>query len=370
LAEKAIEVRDLTKSFPGVTALNKISFDVNKGDFFIIIGPSGCGKTTLLRCLVGLTRPDEGSMLIGGKDMVDVPTHRRNIGLIFQYPTLFPHKTISENIAFGLRMEGHSLDKIRSGVRNAMNLVGIEGMENKMPKDLSVGQQQSVSLARSLVLQPEILLFDEALGSLDYVSQKRMMLELKQLHQRIQGTFLYVTHDQEQAMALASKLMVMNMGHIEQIGSPTEVYDNPNTVFVARFLGEINMFRGEVTSFDGNIAQIKTDLGTFGAATLEESKVKRVAYAVRPEKMQIGQDAEKCTNRIEVRYLGETYKGSKVEYLTRVATGEQFKIVKQTELKAKPGETVFLGWDLEDALLLDKPSVVPGIDIDSAVLGA
>lgn len=374
MVKKVIEVQNLTKTFGEVVALNNISFNVDKGEFFVIIGPSGCGKTTLLRSLIGLTTPDSGSISIGGKDVKGVPTRERDLSLVFQNLALFPHKNVYDNIAFGLRMLKTPEDTVQSKVNEVMKVVGLEKIENKLPVELSVGEKQRVALARSIVISPSVILFDEPLGNIDYRSKKKLELELKSIHRRLGLTFLYVTHDQEQAKTLATKIMVMNHGVIEQIGSPTEIYTNPSTVFVSKFFGEINMLRGELDSVTRDVAAIKTDLGSFKAKVRNGIKEKRVAYTIRPEKTSIGPSAKRSENTVKGRLISVFNKGSYIEYVLRLSNNIEFKCITQEEElsadQSKVGNEVLLGWSSTDALLIDKPSVVLGIDIDKVILGA
>jgi len=373
MSENVIEVRDLTKKYGQVVALNNISFEIPRGELFTIIGPSGCGKTTLLRTIVGLTEPDSGSIRINGKDVKGVPTRLRDVSLVFQNLALFPHKNVYENIAFGLRMRKYPEEKVRSEVESALKTVGLHGVEGRYPRELSMGEQQRIALARSLVIKPSVILFDEPLGNVDYRLRKRLELELKLLHRRLGLTFVYVTHDQEQAMTLATRIMVMNQGMVEQVGSPEEVYLNPATVFVAKFFGEINMLPGEVKSIKQEYANVSTDVGMFKAKVKRPLEQERIVYSIRPEKVTIGKDALKHRNRVKCEVVEVLNKGTHVEYLTTLPNNAEFKVLVEafqgdsTSLKA--GSETLLGWDDEGVVLIEKASVVPGIDIDRVILG-
>jgi len=372
MPEKSVTVESLTKRFRDVVAVNNICFDVDKGDFFVMIGPSGCGKTTTLRCIAGLEKPDSGTISIEGRDVTGVPTNERNISLIFQNFALFPHKTVAGNIAFGLRMKGQDPNKIKTNLEESLKLAGLEGLGGRYPRELSEGQKQRVALARSLIVEPGVLLLDEPLGSIDYLLQQRMLVELKELHQRLGLTFIYVTHSQEQALSLAHTIMVMNQGVIEQIGSPDEIYSRPKTVFVAKFVGEINMLRGD-SSTSGNVVRVKTDLGEF-ESDLRDAVLttKQVAYAIRPEKIFIGEEATKCANRVTARLIEQIYKGSDMLYVFELQNGTEFRVTKQGDSIVDLSDVrdqVLLGWNRPDALVLDKPSAVEGIDIDRVLLG-
>jgi ABC-type Fe3+/spermidine/putrescine transport system ATPase subunit len=369
MARQKVQVEGIFKKFGSLIALNGLSFDVEEGEFFVVIGPSGCGKTTLLKTIAGLERPDEGKILIDGIDVTDVPTAKRDISLIFQDYALFPHKTVFENIAFGLRMRHLSQDSVASKVKDIMKLVGLEGLEDRFPRQLSGGQQQRVAVARSLVIEPKVLLFDEPLGNLDFKLQKKMEIQLKFLHQRIGITSIYVTHNQEQAMVLGQRMMVMNQGFIEQIGTPEEVYTRPKTIFVSKFVGEVNMLKGKVSLVDGGLCVVDTDYGSFTAPAPEDVTVgKDVAYAIRPETIEVGEHVLEYRNKIRSRSIKTIYKGSEVEYLADLGSSE-FKIIKQGKLSEK-AEGTYIGWLPENAIVLVKPSVVENIDIDRVLLGA
>ena len=374
MVEKVVSARNLTKTFGKVVALKNVSFDVDRGEFFLIIGPSGCGKTTLLRCLAGLETPDSGHIFIGGKNVEGVPTRERDISLVFQNLALFPHKNVYDNIAFGLRMRKTPEDVVRNKVENIMKIFGLEGIENRLPEKLSAGQRQRIALARSTIIGPSVIFFDEPLGNIDYRLRKKLELELKLIHKKLGLTFIYVTHDQEQAMTLATKIMVMNYGVIEQIGSPTEIYSNPSTVFVAKFFGDINMLSGEIASKGNGMATIKTDVGTFEARLVNDVVEKKIAYAIRPEKTYIGASANEFENKTEGKIISIFNKGSYFEYVAQLPNGVEFKSVSQKQAipidQAQMRVEVLLGWSSSDALLLEKPSVVPGINIDKVILGA
>ena len=372
----SVEVKNLVKRFANTTAVNNVSFEISDGEFFVLIGPSGCGKTTLLRSIVGLEKPTEGRIFISGKDVTDVPTYRRPTSLVFQNYALFPHKTVYDNIAFGLRVRKLTPDEIKKEVHGILGLVSLEGLEHRHPRELSGGQQQRVALARSLIVKPTVLLLDEPLGNLDLKLQRKMEIELKLLHKKLGLTFVYVTHNQEQAMTLGDKIAVMNQGVIEQIGSPSEIYFRPKTIFVAKFVGDINMLVGEVSRRSDGKASVTTELGEFAVVvgkgqTLTNGKV---AYAVRPEKMVIGDQAKDTENRIKTTLVSKIQRGGGVEYLVRTSRETDFKVfrgsasVEDTDLKNED-DSVFVGWNSEDAILLEKASAVPGIDIDRMILG-
>src|SRR5918995_1088745 len=232
---------DLVKRFADVTAVAGINLDMPPGEFFSLLGPSGCGKTTTLRLIAGFERPDEGQILLDGVDMVHTPPHKRNVNTVFQNYALFPHLSVADNVGFGLRYKDVSKQEAKKLVSDALELVRLQGLERRRPSQLSGGQQQRVALARALVLNPSVLLLDEPLGALDAKLRKALQIELKALQEEVGITFIYVTHDQEEALTMSDRLAVMSAGRIEQIGAPRDVYEDPTTVFVADFLGVSNL---------------------------------------------------------------------------------------------------------------------------------
>ena len=247
-ADVDIRLVDLTKRFEDVAAVDEISFDIDRGSFFAMLGPSGCGKTTTLRMIGGFEEPTAGLIELGGRDVSGLPPYKRDVNTVFQSYALFPHLTIFENVAFGLRRRKVRGDELRRRVVEALELVGLAGLERRKPRQLSGGQQQRIALARALVNQPRVLLLDEPLGALDLKLRKEMQLELKRIQHEVGITFVHVTHDQEEAMTMADRIVIMNHGTIEQLGAPTDLYEQPATAFVAGFLGVSNLLRGDVVA--------------------------------------------------------------------------------------------------------------------------
>src|SRR5216683_1047269 len=236
-----VQIIDLVKRFAEVTAVDGINLDVAGGEFFSLLGPSGCGKTTSLRLIAGFEQPTEGRILLDGRDVAQTPPHKRNVNTVFQSYALFPFLTVEENVSFGLRYQTVTRDEVRKKTAEALALVRLEGYEKRRPGQLSGGQQQRVALARALVLNPAVLLLDEPLGALDAKLRKALQLELKALQQQVGITFIYVTHDQEEALTMSDRIAVMSDGRVEQVGPPNEVYEQPSTTFVADFLGVSNL---------------------------------------------------------------------------------------------------------------------------------
>jgi ABC-type Fe3+/spermidine/putrescine transport system ATPase subunit len=242
MTSAAIKLQQVTKTFDGkVVAVDGVTLDIKAGEFFSLLGPSGCGKTTSLRMIAGFEMPDAGRVHVGGQDITDVPVHRRDMGMVFQSYALFPHRTVAENVAFGLRMRDVPKSEIAKRVAAALAQVALTGFEERRPSQLSGGQQQRVALARALVIEPRVLLCDEPLGALDRKLRQQMQFELKELQRRLGVTLVFVTHDQEEALAMSDRIAVMNKGRVEQVGAPTEIYERPRTRFVADFIGEINL---------------------------------------------------------------------------------------------------------------------------------
>jgi putative spermidine/putrescine transport system ATP-binding protein len=249
-AMEAVRLEGITKRFGETVAVDGVSLVVQRGEFVCLLGPSGCGKTTTLRMVAGFVEPDEGTIFIAGRDVTDRPPNRRDLGMVYQSYALFPHMTVAENVAFGLRMRGVTGPAVKERVERALTLVALEGLESRKPGQLSGGQQQRVALARAIVIQPTVLLLDEPLSNLDAKLRKRMQIELKALQRTVGITTIHVTHDQEEALTLADRLVILNHGRIEQVGTPREVYNRPRGAFVADFLGRTNFLNGRVTGVD------------------------------------------------------------------------------------------------------------------------
>src|SRR5438477_3538618 len=256
-----LEVRDLTKRYSPQVSVGPISFDVHEGEFFSLLGPSGCGKTTTLRCIAGFETLSGGSIRLAGARLDDKPPHRRDVGLVFQNYALFPHLSVFDNIAFGLRLRRVAKPEMRERVARALQLVELAGLGERFPAQLSGGQQQRVAIARSLVLEPQILMFDEPLSNLDLKLRIQMRDELKSLQRRLGKTAIYVTHDQTEALALSDRIAVLSHGHIEQIGTPAEIYERPATAFVAEFIGSSNLFPARVVGYDAPGTIVETEAG-------------------------------------------------------------------------------------------------------------
>lgn len=329
MSNRLIDLQHITKIYDDNTVLDDLNLYIRENEFLTLLGPSGCGKTTTLRIIGGFEKPDNGCVLFNGKDITNMPPNKRQLNTVFQKYALFPHMTIAENIAFGLKIKGKTKSYIQDKIRYALKLVNLDGYENRMPDSLSGGQQQRIAIARAIVNEPEILLLDEPLGALDLKMRKEMQLELKAMHKELGITFIYVTHDQEEALTMSDKVVVMSDGKIQQIGTPEEIYNEPNTVFVADFIGESNIYTGHMSgirkvNFCGAEFECLDDLPT-GA---------KVDVIVRPEDV-IMTEPEKGTITGVVQSV--IFKGMHYEII--VESGDNEVVIQGTR-GAKVGETI------------------------------
>jgi len=292
IAMVRIKTVDLTKRFGEVVAVDRVSLEIEHGEFFTLLGPSGCGKTTFLRCIAGLELPDEGRVYFDGEDVTDVPPHRRDTGMVFQNYALWPHMNVFDNIAYGLKIRGLPKNEIRKRVEWALELVKLKGLEKRTPHQLSGGQQQRVALARAIVINPKVLLFDEPLSNLDAKLRLEMRAELRRLQKELGITTIYVTHDQEEAMSISDRLAIMKDGRIMQVGTPREVYDRPANFFVADFIGQSTFIEGTVVGeVSSPVYEVDTSVGRMRAVpSLPDASFspgERVILAIRPENFSL-----------------------------------------------------------------------------------
>jgi spermidine/putrescine transport system ATP-binding protein len=314
---------DLVKRYAEVTAVAGINLSMPSGEFFSLLGPSGCGKTTTLRMIAGFERPDEGQILLDGNDMAQTPPHKRNVNTVFQNYALFPHLTVAENVGFGLRYKEVSKQEAKKRVADAMELVRLSGFEKRRPSQLSGGQQQRVALARALILNPAVLLLDEPLGALDAKLRKALQIELKSLQEEIGITFVYVTHDQEEALTMSDRLAVMSNGRVEQIGTPSEVYEEPTTTYVADFLGVSNLMDASATGIDGD-GRAKVRLGEFDLVASQGDTDARgdVKVVIRPERVRLEASGTTGANRVPGMVERVVYVGSIMQVILHLAPGQ------------------------------------------------
>ncbi|MEW6566911.1 MAG: ABC transporter ATP-binding protein [Chloroflexota bacterium] len=322
----AVELRAVTKRFGEVVAVRGVSLEVPDGEFFSLLGPSGCGKTTTLRLIGGFELPSEGEVWIGGELQGFRPPYQRPVNTVFQSYALFPHMTVEDNVAFGLEMQKVPKADIRRRVGKALEMVRLSGFGQRRPHQLSGGQQQRVALARALVNQPKVLLLDEPLGALDLKLRKAMQLELKALQARVGITFIYVTHDQEEALTMSDRIGVMRTGSLLQVGTPQEIYETPTSRFVADFIGDTNYLEGEIASLRDGMAEVAVAPGcrvlAFPAPGLAVGQ--RVSVAFRPEKVRLaGEEIPAEHNSLSCTLLDVVYTGSSITYLLRCAWGAE-----------------------------------------------
>jgi len=359
----AVELRDVTKRFGEVVAVDHVSLPIRDGEFFSLLGPSGCGKTTTLRMIAGFEQPSEGEIFIADQPVAGVPAFERNTNMVFQNYALFPHMTVSQNVAFGLQMKRVPQAEIARRVTEALEMVRLPGMEERMPTQLSGGQQQRVALARALVNRPAVLLLDEPLGALDLKLRKEMQLELKDLQNRVGITFIYVTHDQEEALTMSDRIAVMGHGRVLQVGTPTEIYERPNCRFVADFIGETNFLEGKIVTREDGYVAVAIRPGVELRAPVGEGSVEdsQVTVAIRPEKLRLLNEpldrAENCFPGViqEVVYIGTDthFVVSLAEDLTiRVRQQNRISTPDRRAYSGDRGDRVYVAWAPESTLLL------------------
>lgn len=358
-----LELVGIRKEFPGFTAIENLDLKIPAGEFFALLGPSGCGKTTTLRIIAGLEEPTVGKVLIGGKDVTASKPHQRPVNTVFQSYALFPHMSVLENVAFGLRQR--KIDEPLPKATKALELVELEHLANRKPQQLSGGQQQRVALARALVNRPALLLLDEPLGALDLKLRRQMQVELKAIQMEVGLTFLHVTHDQEEAMDMADTVAVMNQGRIEQMGAPEALYDRPKTAFVARFLGQSNIFVGEVIENTDNVVAINVNGQRIATSKLRAEKHEgKIAIGVRPEKAtfhevkpELGSDHNLVGpgEIIDIRFTGVSN-----QYLIDVPGFGDITVFAQNVGKSpvvELGANVWVSWKVEHSFgLSDLPT--------------
>jgi spermidine/putrescine transport system ATP-binding protein len=360
----AVELQDVVKQFGDVVAVNHVSLQIRDGEFFSMLGPSGCGKTTTLRMIAGFEMPTSGAIYIHGQRQGYRPPNKRPVNTVFQNYALFPHMTVAENVAFGLEMQGVPQEEVQRRVAEALEMVRLSGMANRRPKQLSGGQQQRVALARALVNRPEVLLLDEPLGALDLKLRKAMQLELKSLQEEVGITFIYVTHDQEEALTMSDRIAVMNNGIVHQVGTPEEIYERPADRFVADFIGETNFIPVQVVSLSPDIV---VTLGTgekVVAGWAEEGLAvgDRAVLSIRPEKMDLLEPDEVPTTRsTQVAYVSGVishlvYVGADTRHTVTLPDGTEVEVrLQNVHIGADPwelGEKVVVTWNAAHARIL------------------
>jgi len=354
--QAVLELRDITKSFGETEVLRHIDLTVREGEFITLLGSSGCGKTTTLRIIAGLETPDSGKVLLGGEDVTLRGPEKRSVNTVFQNYALFPHMNVFQNIAYGLKIQGVDKKEIARRVEEMLALVRLEGFEKRKSSELSGGQRQRVAIARALVNQPRVLLLDEPLGALDLQLRRQMQLELKRLQKQLGTTFIYVTHDQEEAINMSDRIVLLRDGRIEQEGTPGEVYDHPRTGYVAKFIGSANLLTGTVLRREGNTALLQNDCGEL-CCTVENDVPadpgNTVTLAVRGESIAIGREKPEGA-AVRGTVEEKSYAGGMLRISVRLADGTEAVVTRQgINFDLEPGESVYLTWPAGSAVAVE-----------------
>jgi spermidine/putrescine transport system ATP-binding protein len=352
-AEVDVRLVGVTKRFEDVAAVDDLSLEIERGSFFALLGPSGCGKTTTLRMIGGFEQPTEGEIFLADREVSGLPPYKRDVNTVFQSYALFPHLTVLENVAFGLKRRGQRGKDARGPAEEMLRIVGLEGMGRRKPRQLSGGQQQRVALARALVNKPQVLLLDEPLGALDLKLRKQMQLELKAIQHDVGITFIHVTHDQEEAMTMADRIAVMNAGRIEQLGTPTELYETPATAYVAGFLGVSNLIAGTVSGAE--TVRLRQGPEVRVPRDVLNGRTGDVAVGIRPEKIELGGGQP---NVLEGKIVEEAYVGVATQYIVETECG-RLTVYRQNATPgvngAATGQRLSLSWSPESTFVVDPP---------------
>lgn len=339
----------------GTLAVNGVSMDVNPGEFLTVLGPSGCGKTTTLRMIAGLEEPNDGRIIIDGDDVSKTPAYKRCVNTIFQNYALFPHMNVYENVAFGLKMKKVSDKEIKEKVKNMLSLVKLDGYESRMPQELSGGQKQRVAIARAIVNNPKVLLLDEPLSALDLKLRKEMQIELKHLQRELGITFIFVTHDQEEALTMSDRIAIMKDGNLEQIGSPDEIYERPQTKFVANFIGETNLFTGRVCDKYDKDAVIDIAGDKIPVKECSFNSGDEVYISVRPERLKLVDKCESGLPSLKVRLKERIYKGSILKTIVTTSDKKEVTVCEPVDMAydfENTGNIAYATWNPECVVVL------------------
>ena len=366
-----VTIQHVSKCFGKFEALKDVSFEIKKGEFFSLLGPSGCGKTTLLRIIAGFDFPDAGEVTIEGVNVLPLPPNKRSINTVFQNYALFPHLSIFENVAFSLRLKNAPEKEIKEKVAQYLKLVELADHAHKKPSKLSGGQKQRVAIARALINEPSVLLLDEPLSALDAKLRQQMLIELDTIHDKIGITFIYVTHDQQEALSISDRIAVMNHGEVLQIGSPHEIYESPKTEFVAKFIGETNLFSGtvqEIAPYSNGTLLYTLDVESLGTIKVTCDQTYQagdaVSYTIRPEKIAIGTQEPSAGSKLINTARGKVdepiYSGFSTKYFVKLENALTFKVIKQHANYSDQGpsikwkDDVWLSWSADDGYIVGK----------------
>ena len=354
MTETCLELKKISKSFSKEeTVLKEISLSIGKGEFITLLGSSGCGKTTTLRIIAGLEMPDSGRVFLEGKDVTDLPPEARNVNTVFQNYALFPHMTVADNIGYGLKLKKVPKAEIKKRVSEMLELVQLPGYEKRKPSELSGGQRQRVAIARSLINNPKVLLLDEPLGALDLQLRRTMQIELKKLQKKLGITFIYITHDQEEAINMSDRIAVMNHGNFEQIGSPDEIYNHPKTSYVATFVGNANILRGTTEDMENGFLKVSlAGSSVFVAADGNmPEKGTLVTLAVRSENIVLD---ESCQKGLSAEIVEKSFAGGLLRVVLKLADGTEVIASRYgIDASVQPGQKVTCFFDPENAVLVD-----------------
>ena len=359
-----ISFQNVSKSFGEVKAVDGANFEINRGEFFALLGPSGCGKTTLLRMVAGFETPNSGEVYIDGQPMSATPPNHRPVNMVFQNYAIFPHMDVRGNIAFGMRKSGLSKSELDKRIDETLELIKLQGYGKRGADELSGGQRQRVALARALIKHPKVLLLDEPLGALDKKLREQMQIELRQLQQQVGITFLFVTHDQEEALTLSDRIAVMTEGHVKEIASPAQLYENPKSRFVADFIGSMNFFQGEVIDLNNKQLSISTDvLGEISVPASDSDYASKspVWVAIRPEKLQpVFSAPDDSSNVIEGEIGPSAYLGDRSHFYVHIEKRDEPVLValqnleRSSDLHRNPFQKVWLKWSIESLVVLPR----------------
>ena len=356
MSEPMIVLDNVSRRFGELPAVDGVSLEIAAGEFFSLLGPSGCGKTTTLRMIAGFEEPDDGRVWLAGEDVTSVSPKRRNVNMVFQDYALFPHMTVADNVGFGLRLKHVARNEIAARTNEMLGIVRLEGLAERRPGELSGGQRQRVALARALVNRPAALLLDEPLGALDLKLRREMQLELKRIQKSTGTTFVYVTHDQEEALTMSDRIAVMNGGRVQQLNDPRSLYERPETSFVADFIGTSNALRVGITSRNGDLAVMELGDGTRICVDCPNAPSETVQITIRPEKIRIGADDDPRRSRVSGVVVERIYLGSLSQVLVELSTGEQLVVHELNDdfvSGAEAGEPIELSWAARHSLVVD-----------------